>query len=606
MLPNAMEVAMAADRWTIVPLVTSSAFLAIGVPLLLFLYRQWRKQARAERPARISLDPPEQALPHWKGKRADPLAVRDKADPESIQCYCPATGQALGRVHAMTRDEIDGAVAAARDAQTAWRATSFSERRRVLNTIAKFLVDNQEDVARVACRDTGKTMVDASVGEIMVTLEKIQWIAANGEKALQPSRRPGSSHVLMFYKGAEVRYEPLGVVAAFVSWNYPLHNMMGPIVAGLFAGNGVVVKCAEPVAWSSTWFIEIARRALKACGHDPRLVQLVACWPDEADYLAGHPGLDHVTFIGSRPVAHKVAVAASRSLTPLVAELGGKDPLVVLDDAPVADVARIIMRGTFQAAGQNCIGVERVIALPRAYDALVAALAPTVEALRVGSAIDQSENIDVGATISDARYDWLEQRVRDAVAHGATLLAGGRRWTHPKYPQGHYFAPTMLANVTPDMEIAREEVFGPVLLLMRADSVDDAIRIANGTEFGLGASVFGRDPRLLDQVTRRLRCGNVAVNDFATYHVCQLPFGGVGGSGYGKFGGAEGLRGLSLEKSVVYDRFPFISTKIPAVLAYPIPDVKKAWAVVKAINDVGYARGVFARLRALRTLAKNQ
>jgi acyl-CoA reductase-like NAD-dependent aldehyde dehydrogenase len=381
--------------------------------------------------------------------------------------------------------------------------------------------------------------------------------------------------------------------------------MMGPIVAGLFAGNGVVVKCAESVAWSSHWFVGIAHQALKACGHDPSLVQLVSCWPDEADYLVGHPGIDHITFIGSRPVAHKVAMAASRSLTPLVVELGGKDPLIVLNDCNISSVARIIMRGTFQAAGQNCIGIERVIALPQAYEALVGELRQSVKSLRIGSSIDQSENIDIGATISDSRYEWLEKLVQDAVDKGATLVTGGHRWTHPKYPQGHYFSPTMLIDVTPSMAIAQEEVFGPVLLLMKANDVDNAVSIANSTDFGLGASVFGTNQTILEQITSRLRCGNVAINDFATYHVCQLPFGGIGGSGYGKFGGAEGLRGLSLEKSVVYDRVPFISTKIPSVLAYPIPDVKKAWDAVKAINDVGYGQGTFARLRALRVLAKS-
>lgn len=579
-----------------------TALLVILIPTAYLTYRIWRSDKKKQGIA-INVPIPEPALPHWKGVRISERSVYDSNDPHHIQCYCPATGQFLGKVKADGPVEIDAKIAAARAAQQPFANTNFSQRRKVLKTISKHLIEHQEEIARVMCRDTGKTMFDANIGEIFVTLEKINWINKNGEDILVPSKRPGPSNILLSYKNAEVRYQPLGVVAALVSWNYPLHNAMGPIVSALFTGNAIVVKCSENVAWSSQFVVQIAREALRVNGMSEDLVQLVSCWSNDADYLTSHPGISHITFIGSKPVAHKVLASASKQITPVVAELGGKDPFIVLDDTKdLEGVASVIMRGTFQGAGQNCVGIERVIATPVAYEKLVEILEKRVPQLRLGSSIDQQEDIDMGACISDCRFDYLTKLIDDAVQQGARLLAGGSQYIHPKYPQGHFFKPTLLVDANPEMEIAQKEVFAPILLMFKAANVQECIQLANGTEYGLGASVFGSDFKTLNYITNQLQCGMVAINDFATYHLCQLPFGGTKASGFGRFGGAEGLRGLCLEKSVCSDKFAFIKTTIPAALDYPIPDCRKAWDMVKAINELGYAWG-WARVRGLRKLA---
>ncbi|GAO14525.1 hypothetical protein UVI_02032360 [Ustilaginoidea virens] len=524
----------------------------------------------------------------------------------AIRCYAPATGQFLGLVNPSTPDGIDRSVAAAAAAQKAWAATTFPQRRAVLRSLLRHVMDHADDICRVARLDSGKTMVDAHLGEILVTLERIRWTLAHGEAALRPSRRPTT--LLMAHKRNTVRYEPLGVVCALVSWNYPFHNMMGPVVSALFAGNAVVVKASEQTAWSSAWFAGIARGALAAHGHDPRLVQAVACWPRAASHLAAHPGVSHLTFVGSRAVAHHVAASAARSLTPLVAELGGKDPFIVLDSVPARDlprVAEVILRGTFQAAGQNCVGIERVIAAGAHYRRLVDLLAPRVRALRVGP----GDDADVGALISDAPFDRLEGLVDDAVAAGARLLVGGRRLAHPDYPRGHYFQPTLLADVTPGMQIAHHECFAPILTLMRAasSSPPDVLAVANAPSFGLGASVYGaeRDPAL-GHVVRGLRAGMVAVNDFAAYYAVQLPFGGVAGSGYGRFAGQEGLRGLCNIKSVCEDRFGWlgIRTAIPPPLRYPVASQERAWAFVQGVVELAYGQ-LPMKLRGLGKIVAN-
>ncbi|OAQ94224.1 oxidoreductase (Msc7) [Purpureocillium lilacinum] len=533
----------------------------------------------------------------------EPLSIRE-AGSSAIRCYAPATGQLLGHVNASSPGAIDRAVAAASAAQAGgWARTTFAQRRAVLRTLMQHVLDHAEDICRVAGLDSGKTMVDAQLGEILVTVEKIQWTLKHGERALRPSRRP--TNLLMAYKRNTVRYEPMGVVAALVSWNYPFHNMMGPVNSALFAGNGIVVKVSEQTAWSSAYFLGVARGALAAHGHDPALVQAVACWPQTAGHLTAHPGVAHVTFIGSQAVARHVAASAATSLTPVVAELGGKDPFIVLDSAArdLPRIAEVILRGTFQAAGQNCIGIERVIASGAVYDRLAAMLEPRVRALRLGP------DADVGAMISDASFDRLEGLVADAVARGARLLAGGRRFRHPDHPRGHYFQPTLLVDVTPDMPIAQHECFAPVLTMLRAPSSSpaDVLAIANAPDFGLGASVHGseRDPAL-EHVVRGLRAGMVAVNDFAAYYAVQLPFGGVAGSGYGRFAGEEGLRGMCNLKSVCEDRFGWLGvrTAIPPPVQYPVPSQQRSWNFTQGVVELGYG-GPARKAKGLARLLKN-
>lgn len=462
-------------------------------------------------------------------------------------------------------------------------------------------------------------MIDASLGEILVTVEKLKWTIDHGEKALRPSQRP--TNLLMMYKSNHVRYEPLGVVAALVSWNYPFHNLIGPMISAIFAGNAIVVKASENTAWSASYFTDIVRGALTACGHDPDLVQSVVCWPDVAGHLTSHTSISHITFIGSREIAHKVAVSAASALTPCVMELGGKDAAIVLDSAAndLSRITEILLRGTFQASGQNCIGIERIIATPAIYPQLIQALSSRIKALRLGSDLDSSasQHVDVGAMISNHLFGHLENLISSAVRDGAVLHCGGQRYNHPDYPHGHYFQPTLLTGVTTDMAIANSECFAPVCLVFAAVDYKDAIKIANSPNFGLGASVFGIVPSIFGlfggvaarqtmEVVRAMKTGMVAINDFAAYYAVQLPFGGVGGSGYGRFAGEEGLRGMCNLKSVCVDRVGWlgISTAIPPPVKYPIKDTRRGFAFTGAVIELGYAN-VWNKIKGLVTLIKN-
>jgi acyl-CoA reductase-like NAD-dependent aldehyde dehydrogenase len=294
-----------------------------------------------------------------------------------------------------------------------------------------------------------------------------------------------------------------------------------------------------------------------------------------------------------------------------VAELGGKDAAIVLDTAEkdLPRIIEILLRGTFQAAGQNCIGIERIIATPKIYDKLIATLEPRIKAIRVGSILDarKDKQVDMGAMISDVSFERLEKLVESAVKDGARLLVGGKRLKHPNFPSGHYFQPTFLVDVSPEMAIANEECFGPICVLMKAKNAQEACKITNTPNFGLGASVFGQRGSENRACIKHLKTGMVAVNDFAAYYAVQLPFGGVRGSGYGRFAGKEGLRGLCNLKAVCEDRWGWagIRTAIPKQIRYPILDTAKGYEFTRAVVEVGYGTGFLGSISGLRRMMKN-
>lgn len=409
------------------------------------------------------------------------------------------------------------------------------------------------------------------------------------------------------------------------------HNVIHPIVSALMTGNGILLKPSERTCISAQYFVSMAQQAILACVPNrhalANLIQCIPCWPSEASYLTSHPSIAHVTFIGSQDIARHVARSAAQSLTALTLELGGKDPAIVLDNTPKSDlkrIASILMRGVFQAAGQNCIGIERIIIQPKHRDALLAILEPRVRAIRVGDALDpeHTDEVDMGACISDERFDELETLIADAVKQGATLHVGGRRYEHPLYPKGHYFLPTLLSNVRPDMKIANTELFAPIMLVFSATctgTLEAVLEIANGTPYALGASVFGKHgSHEVEHITKNVRAGMVSVNDFASYYLCSLPFGGSpgerggGGSGYGRFGGKEGLRALCNIKSVNKDKWRgIVKTNIPSRLDYRNDEGKgsrsaktgdseaKKWTFASGIVKLGFGVGVKDSIQGL-------
>ncbi|PWN94186.1 Aldedh-domain-containing protein [Acaromyces ingoldii] len=589
------------------------ALATIAVVVVSALLGVWLVRFNRERPHPVSLPRPEQATAGWKPERIlEPPGIRDAKRPSLIIAYDPATGGYLDELPADTPETIEEKLKRAEIAQAAWKRSSWSRRRIVLKTIKKWLVDDVETICRVACRDTGKTAVDAVLGELLTTFSKLDWLIGNLEPVLRPQTRP--NNLMMVHKRCTVHHEPVGVVSALVSWNYPCHNALSPALAALASGNAIVVKGSEMVVWSTTYFIQGVRACLAACGEPEDLVQLVCSFPDVAPALTANPRVKHLTFIGSEPVARHVAKDAATALTPCCLELGGKDPMVILADADVNYFLQTWLRAAFHAAGQNCIGAERFIVASSILPRLIGLLEPRVRALRCGSFLDDTSlaadaknptTVDVGAMISDNRFDRLEELVQDAVNKGARCLVGGKRFQHPLHPQGHYFAPTLLVDVTPDMTIAHEELFAPVFLVMSFETTDEAVAIANSSRYGLGSSVFGNSQSECRAVADRLEAGMVNINDFAVSYLNQgLPFGGVKASGYGRFGGPEGLLSLTTTKAVTEDAlFSWIRTGIPPPLHYPLNDAQKCWTFVRGLVTVVYG-DMSQKLTGLQALLK--
>jgi acyl-CoA reductase-like NAD-dependent aldehyde dehydrogenase len=508
----------------------------------------------------------------------------------------------------MDATAVGACVAAAREAQRAWSHTSFDERRHVMRALLATVTRRQEEICRAAVRDSGKTLVDAALGEIFPVCEKLRYVIAHGARDLAPERRASGP---LMHKAARVEYHPLGVIGVICPWNFPFHNLWCPAIPALFAGNGVVAKVSEWSSWSSRLYLDLLRDVLRARGHSPDLVQVVTGQGDTGAALV-RSGVDKVFFTGSPQNGRKVMATASESLTPVVLELGGKDPMVVCDDADLDHAVSQAMLGVFTACGQMCVGAERLYVYDAVYDEFVRRVTAHVSGLRQGPPLGAA-TVDVGAMTMPRQLDVLDDLIADAVRKGARVLVGGNRRDANQADEegvGQFFAPTVLVDVDHTMRITQEEQFGPVMVIMRVHSDEEAVRLANDCPYALGSSVFTRDARRGERIARGIRAGMTVVNDYGlAYMIQSLPFGGVGLSGFGRINGREGLRACCNTKAVVTDRVPLgagvsvypVAPETSGVLADAVRLLYGEGIGVRARALVGAARGALAIARRRRT-----
>ena len=518
------------------------------------------------------------AQPQWTGARA------------VIDCVNPATGERLGTLPAASPAEVQAAIGRARVAQKAWARSSFAQRRAVLRRILDHVLAHVDELCEEIVRDSGKTHENALLGEIMPVCNKIRWLMKNGEKHLKPERVPSG---LLLHKKGRIEYRPLGVVACIVPWNYPFQNVFSSLVAPLFAGNAVIVKASEAVAWSTQRFQKVLDEALSREGFSPDTVQIVNGYGETGAALV-RGGVQKILFIGSVPNGRRIIEGSAATVTPVIMELGGKDPMIVCDDANLTQAVHSALGGCYINLGQNCIAAERIIVHEAIHDRFVAEVTKHAAALRQG-APGTPGAFDAGAICTPQQLEVIDTLVRDALAHGARALVGGERGPGP----GTFYPPTILTGVTPDMRIAREETFGPVMLVMKVASDEEAVALANATEFGLQASVFTEDRARGERIAAQLEAGGVCINDFGMCYLNQdLPFGGVKHSGFGRMNGRDGLRAYTNARAVLTDRFPF---HVPPKL-YPVGanDYAKARASVRML----YGRTLGERLGALGSLLR--
>ncbi len=516
-------------------------------------------------------------------------ALHKSKPADQIHCVDPATREPLGSVRVDSPADVDAAVVRAKVAQQAWKKTSFAERRRVLKALLSYCVEHKDEICAEVQRGSGKTRENALLGEIWPACEKLRWMISQGEKHLKPEK---VSSGLLAHKRARLEYHPLGVVAAIIPWNYPFQNIINPVIPALMSGNAIVIKPSEWVAWSSAQFILALRKVIEDAGHDPNLIQAVQGFGETGAALA-RSAVDTILFIGSVGNGRRVVEASAERITPVVMELGGKDAFIVCEDADIEQAAHAAMSGCFINCGQNCVASERILVYDGVYDAFAARALELTSPLRQGSSRDGV--VDVGAIATPLQLDVIEKAVAGAVAQGARVLTGGKRIHSDK---GNFFEPTILADVTPEMDITRDEVFGPVMLLMRVKDDAEAIRVANGVSYGLSSSVFSNDRDRARKIASELEAGMTAINDFGgvTYMVQGLTFGGVKASGYGRMNGREGLRSMCNIKSVVDDRFPM---NRPNRL-FPVADAD--YGRFSGVIELLYGRGLSKKWRGLTKL----
>jgi len=453
----------------------------------------------------------------------------------------PATAEVIGEIPVTTAVEVRGAVAAARVAQVGWAATSFAARARVMRKAVELLRARQEDFIAVIQRETGRSHFETVMMEIFPALDSLTYYAKHAEDFLA-DRRPGMH--LLRTKKLLITYRPLGVVGIITPWNGPFILALNPTVQALMAGNAVVLKPSEVTPFSGQLVADLFRDA----GLPDDVLQVV---PGDGETGAAlvEAGVDKISFTGSVATGRKIGEACGRNLVPCTLELGGKDAMIVCDDADVERAAGGAVFGGFFNAGQFCCGTERVYVHAAIADAFIARVVEKTQALRQGT----SGEFDVGPMIWPRQLETIERHMTDALAKGATVLCGGKR----NRALGElFYEPTVLVDVTHDMLIMQEETFGPILPIMRVADDDAAIRLANDSLYGLSGTVWTADAARAEAIARRLDTGSICVNDSSiTYGACEAPFGGRKASGVGQVNGEVGLRGYCHALPIVSDRF---------------------------------------------------
>jgi acyl-CoA reductase-like NAD-dependent aldehyde dehydrogenase len=448
---------------------------------------------------------------------------------ERLSSYNPATGDLVGTVPIHTQSDVDAAVARARIAAQSWGSRSFAARNEELIAFRKALAAHADQLAELLHEENGKPELEALV-EVMMALGHVQHAAACAEDAMAPRRV--SAGILANFR-ATISYHPLGVVGVIGPWNYPLFTPMGSIAYALAAGNAVVWKPSELTPLLAVKVAEIAAKTFAL----PDLLQVVTGAGATGAALA-KSAVDKVAFTGSAATGKRVMMAAAERLTPVLLELGGKDPMIVADDADLDKAAEACVYGALTNAGQACISVERVYVADAIHDRFVDKVVDQVRKLKTGG-----DDGHLGALTSTAQVAIVKDHLDDAVAKGAKILTGG-----PAAISGNYIQPTVLTEVSHHMKVMRDETFGPVIPIQRVASLDEAVKLANDTTYGLGSSVFaGKAART---IAAKLRAGMTSINSVMGFAgIPSLPFGGIGDSGFGRIHGDEGIREFTRIKS---------------------------------------------------------
>ncbi|WP_071673147.1 aldehyde dehydrogenase family protein [Nioella nitratireducens] len=457
------------------------------------------------------------------------------ASGETLPLENPSTGEDIGRIARGTAADIDNAVTAAQEAlEGEWGAMTAAERGRVLMRLSWLISKKVDELAEIEATDVGKPLTQAR-NDAIALARYMEFYGGAADKVM--------GETIPYLDGYTVYTlrEPHGVTGHIVPWNYPMQIIGRSVGAALAMGNACVLKPAEEACLSALAFADLARQA----GLPDGALNVVPGLGEEAGAaLTAHPGVNHISFTGSVCVGREVQKAAADNIVPVTLELGGKSPQVVFEDADLEKALPFLVNAGIQNAGQTCSASSRILVHESLYDELCIHMAAAYDALRVGPAMD---DLNVGPLIS-ARQKEIVLGFLTQTDNNHILSRGEIMEDAPA--GGHYVAPTLISGIRPDHPLAQDEIFGPVQVIIPFRDEDHAVEIANSTNFGLVASVWSRDGARQMRMARKLRAGQVFINNYGAGGGVELPFGGVGHSGHGREKGFEALYGFSVLKTV--------------------------------------------------------
>jgi acyl-CoA reductase-like NAD-dependent aldehyde dehydrogenase len=475
----------------------------------------------------------------------DATDLRTAAEPANIAVVCPADGRVVGHVRHHTPDEVEAMVARLRAAQPQWQAIGAAGRAVWLGRFRDWLLDNEQRLAALVQAETGKSWGDATSLEVPPTIDIINYFAGHAGAFL--ADRPARAHSIAYRsKRLATVYEPYQVVGNITPWNFPLAMPALDIVPALMAGCAVISKPSEvtPLAWAE---------CVRGWNEDVGAPEVLLCATGLGDTGAAVvDAVDYVMFTGSTATGRRIAVRCAERLIPYSLELGGKDPMIVCADADVERATNGAVWGSLFNSGQVCVSVERVYVEAPIYDEFVSRVVEKVRGLRQGPD-GGAFTTDVGAMANESQLAIVQRHVDDALAKGARALTGAQR----RPGNGIFYEPTVLVDVDHTMDCMTVETFGPTLPVMKVQSADEALSLANDSPYGLMGSIWTRDRAKAESMARRLEVGGVNINNvIVSGFQMGVPFGGWKDSGVGaRMGGPNGLLKYCRAKAVVSDRF---------------------------------------------------
>ena len=481
----------------------------------------------------------------------------------------PADGSLVGDHPVLTADEVRRVVDAARDATSYWQELGYAGRAQALRAWRRHLWRNVDELADLIHRENGKPHDDA-VLELVLTIEHIKWAEDHAPKVLRS--RSVSPGLLFANFQARVDYLPLGVVGVIGPWNYPLYAPNSATAFALAAGNTVVLKPSEFTPATSAFYV----RAFHAANPEaPDGVLQLLTGPGETGAALCNAGVDKVAFTGSTRTGRRIMAQCAETLTPVVLECGGKDPVIVAADADLKNAARAVAWGAFTNGGQTCVGVERIYVEEQVSAEFLALLQAQLRGVHAGEGVEAS----YGPMTMPSQIDIVRRHVNDALARGGRAMVGGLGSL-----KGSFIDPIVLVDVPEDSAAVREETFGPTVTVRTVADLDEAVRLANDHDYALSASVFSK--RQGKRIANRLRAGQVSVNSVIAFAgMGGVPMGGVGGSGFGRVHGAEGLREFAQPRGVVRRMFG-----IPGFELITLHRQKHAIPLMRKVIDIRHRR----------------